>query len=62
MRQQQMGGSVLRFCGHRGGPDSEGKPGFVSAYGEPFPWCPLRNGLVNKVFDVLTGRIKVGGK
>jgi hypothetical protein len=62
LRQQNMGGTILSFCGHRGGPDSEGKPGFVSLSGPPFDWCPLRNGLANRVFEVLTGKVKTGGR
>lgn len=64
-RRMNMPGDVIIWeCGHRGGPTSDGKPGFIEV--KPFAplpsWCPLRNGAEFKVHSVIFGKTKFGGK
>jgi hypothetical protein len=56
--QQPYQGSLFWTCGHKGGPDRTGRPGFVMLDEPPPTFCPRRpeNGIWQTMISMFSGK------
>jgi len=55
----QVQGKMFQ-CGHKGGPDRAGRPGFIVPYESPPDWCPRKHGVWDTMVSFFTGKNKKG--
>jgi hypothetical protein len=49
-------GALFWICGHKGGPDRKGRPGFIILNDPPPLWCPRQNGIFDTMISMFSGK------